>query len=128
MAEILSVVAVFAYAAGGIVCHQLPERSFYWGDWPFPVCARCTGLYVSAAVGFAVWAGVRMRRRGRPIRVEPRWAIAVLAVAAVPTLASLATAVAGVWDPPNAGRALLSMPLGATVGALVAAVVAKDLR
>lgn len=27
-------------------CHQLPERSFYWHGYQFPVCARCTGVYI----------------------------------------------------------------------------------
>lgn len=25
-------------------CHQLPERSFFWKEYQFPVCARCTGV------------------------------------------------------------------------------------
>src|SRR6266478_5422610 len=31
----------------GPICHHLPERTFRmaWGDTPFPVCSRCTGLY-----------------------------------------------------------------------------------
>ncbi|MGN0350826.1 MAG: DUF2085 domain-containing protein [Roseburia sp.] len=27
-------------------CHQMPERSFFIGDWQFPLCARCTGATV----------------------------------------------------------------------------------
>lgn len=27
-------------------CHQLPERSFFWNGRQFPVCARCTGVYL----------------------------------------------------------------------------------
>lgn len=27
-------------------CHQLPERSFFWKDHQFPVCARCTGVAI----------------------------------------------------------------------------------
>ena len=27
-------------------CHQLPERSFFWHGHQFPVCARCTGVYL----------------------------------------------------------------------------------
>ena len=26
------------------ICHQLPERSFYYKSKKFPVCARCTGI------------------------------------------------------------------------------------
>ena len=125
MAVILKFLGVFAFAAGSVVCHQLPERSFHWGEWQFPVCSRCTGLYISAAVGVAAWTVVR---RARPIHIEPRLAIPLLTAAALPTIVSLATAAIGVWDASNAGRALLAVPLGATAGVLVAAVAAKDLR
>ncbi len=27
-------------------CHQMPERSFFYKDYQFPVCARCTGIIV----------------------------------------------------------------------------------
>jgi len=27
-------------------CHQIPERSFYYKGSPFPVCSRCTGVYI----------------------------------------------------------------------------------
>lgn len=27
-------------------CHQLPERSFFYRGWQFPVCARCTGVFI----------------------------------------------------------------------------------
>lgn len=29
------------------VCHRLPERSFHLKGRQFPVCARCTGFYLS---------------------------------------------------------------------------------
>jgi len=28
-------------------CHQIPERTFKIKDHYFPVCARCTGFYIS---------------------------------------------------------------------------------
>lgn len=28
------------------MCHQLPERSFYYRGSQFPVCARCTGVII----------------------------------------------------------------------------------
>ena len=127
MAEIARFIGVCAYAAGSVVCHQLPERSFYWGQWQFPVCSRCTGLYLSGLIGLAAWIAVR-KWRGFSLRVEPRVAIVILATASLPTLLSVATAAAGMWDASNIGRALLAIPLGATAGALVAAVATKDLR
>ena len=30
----------------GIICHRLPERSFFFRGHQFPVCARCTGFYI----------------------------------------------------------------------------------
>ena len=27
-------------------CHQLPERSFFFHGYQFPVCARCTGIII----------------------------------------------------------------------------------
>lgn len=27
-------------------CHQLPERSFFLKGYQFPVCARCTGVFI----------------------------------------------------------------------------------
>lgn len=27
-------------------CHQMPDRSFFFFDYQFPVCARCTGVLI----------------------------------------------------------------------------------
>src|ERR1700704_3352966 len=53
------------YSAGGAICHQLPARSFHSWSAQWPVGARCTGIYVGAAVA-AVVAMVRhgVRERG----------------------------------------------------------------
>ena len=55
--------ALAVYAIGAAVCHQLPERSFHvWGR-QMPVCARCTGIYLGAAVAGIPLLGARHRRR-----------------------------------------------------------------
>lgn len=119
--------AAFAYSVGGVVCHQLPERSFFVAGRQLPVCARCTGLYLGVAAGLIGWFLIRRVRAGHR-QVSPRVALNVFAIAVVPTAVSWATGIVGVWDGSNLTRAVLAVPLGATAGAIVAAVAAKDLR
>ena len=34
------------------ICHRKPERSFFIKGYQFPVCARCTGIYISLLIYF----------------------------------------------------------------------------
>lgn len=36
------------FLKGHIICHGLPERSFHIKGHQFPVCARCTGIYLGS--------------------------------------------------------------------------------
>jgi uncharacterized membrane protein len=124
--------AASTYLIGSLVCHQQPERSFHLGNAQLPVCARCLGLYTGALAGVVGWAaawgaGLTRMRRGIDVSAHLRWRRALI-VAAVPTLASVALGLAGVWDGSNAIRAALAFPLGGTIGAALAAVAAGDLR
>lgn len=38
-------------ALGYSVCHQIPARTFHVEGHAFPLCARCTGMYLGAMVG-----------------------------------------------------------------------------
>ena len=123
--------SALTYAAGSLVCHQLPTRSFRLGAAQYPVCARCAGLYLGALVGGIAWAlfgGVR-RPRGRAAQwLSHGGARRVLLYSAVPTAVSLALAWAGLWDASNAWRAVSALPLGAAAAAIVVAVSLGDLR
>jgi uncharacterized membrane protein len=35
-----------------LICHRKPERSFFIKGYQFPVCARCTGFYISLIAYF----------------------------------------------------------------------------
>ena len=118
----------FLYAAGSVVCHQLPDRSFFLNGRPLPVCARCTGLYLGGMIGFAVWCAWKIAWGWRPVSISPRAAIRLVIVAGVPTALSIGAAITGLWDSSNATRAVLAMPLGISAGSVVAAVFTKDLR
>ena len=36
-------------------CHQMPERSFFYKGYQFPVCARCTGVIISAIIAYVIF-------------------------------------------------------------------------
>src|SRR6185436_8604187 len=55
--------AFSAYAIGSGICHQLPARSFHLWSMQMPVCARCTGIYVGAAVAATI---AMLRQSVRP--------------------------------------------------------------
>jgi uncharacterized membrane protein len=55
-----------ADAIGYAVCHRIDLRSFYFGERQIPLCARCTGQYLGAVVGFVFLNLYRPRRTGRP--------------------------------------------------------------
>jgi uncharacterized membrane protein len=118
----MTFITALVYFAGSLVCHQLPERSFHLSGIQFPVCARCTGLYLGAAVGMvALLAASSTALSYSRARV-------LLLAAALPTVLTAATAWLGWWDPGNAIRAVLALPLGVAVGAIVTAVLARRLR
>lgn len=54
-----------ADAVGYAVCHRIAERSFFVGDRQTPLCARCSGMYLGALLGF-VYLNRLGRRGGMP--------------------------------------------------------------
>jgi uncharacterized membrane protein len=99
------------YAMASTVCHQRPDRSFHTAGVQWPVCGRCAGLYLAAPAGalFALF-GRRRRFTGRD-----RTAIAWLAIAALPTAATLVLEWTGVSTVTSIARALAALPLGAAL-------------
>lgn len=42
--------------AGSIAgCHQMAERSFFFRGYQFPLCARCTGIFLGHIIGFVLY-------------------------------------------------------------------------
>jgi uncharacterized membrane protein len=116
--------ALGVYQLGSIICHQRPERSFHLGSMPFPVCARCTGIYAGAAatgiVALAVMASQERRtsrNTARPhgSRRDVMRSRAALAVCAAPALVTLLVEWAGGRAPSNEIRALSGLALGGGV-------------
>jgi uncharacterized membrane protein len=102
--------AATVYNGAAFICHQRAARSFHVGGIQLPVCGRCTGLYLSGAIG-ALVGWVRSRRPRVPSNTRR-----VVLVAALPTVVSLALEWFGIIDPTNVGRALCALPFGAATG------------
>lgn len=107
-------VSAATYALGSVICHQRPERSLHLAAAQLPVCARCFGLYLGAALGAigALWLSVP-----RAIATS-RWRTVILA-AALPTVVTWSAEVAGLWSTSNPLRLTAALPLGAAVGLTV---------
>jgi uncharacterized membrane protein len=103
--------AVAMYGIGAVICHQLPARTFHLWSAQLPVCARCTGIYLGAALG-----AVAAQGRSAPVGIRARPA---LIGSALPTLATLAFEWTTGITPANWIRALAGLPLGAAVAWVV---------
>jgi uncharacterized membrane protein len=104
--------SALVYGLAALICHQRPERSFATGGVPWPVCARCTGLYAGALLGSL--AALRLeppQAWDRFVQSTRRW----LPVAAAPTLLTLVVEwVSGVM-PGHVVRSASAVPLGAAL-------------
>jgi len=105
--------AAAAYFSGARVCHQQSARSFSTGGVQWPVCARCSGLYLGAPFGAlaAVLAFGRPTARGRLLQ----W----LGMAAVPTALTLGLEWSGAMHVSNFSRFVAALPLGALVALVI---------
>lgn len=125
-APVLSVpIAGILYAAGSLLCHQIPERSFYVAGFQLPVCARCLGLYAGGALGSTavVVAGRAFRARHSAALGQRSLYVATL-LAAIPTMATVVIERGMGWPVSNAARAAAAVPLAAVVAFVVMRAVA----
>ena len=60
---------------GYALCHQLPQRSFFFDGYQSPLCARCTGMYLGFLIGLVF---LIVRRRTHSARMPTASIIAVL--------------------------------------------------
>ena len=110
--------AAAAYRAGALVCHQQDARSLHVAGVRMPVCARCFGLYAGGAMGAAAAAAWLLVRRPATVALGPMRAFAV--AAGMPTLLAWAGEHLAGLTVPGSARAILALPLGAAVAAIVA--------
>ncbi len=110
------------YRIGHVICHQRPERSFYWALHSWPVCARCTGLYAGAAVGVLLALRLSLPDVVRtPVRVR-RYLLIAVAPAVASLLFEWTTGIA----PSNVVRATTGLVAGGVAALLLAAFVREE--
>jgi len=95
------------YLAASRVCHQRPERSFHTAGVKWPVCGRCSGLYLAAPAGALLGAVVLARRRYSAVRL--------LVIAAIPTAITVALEWPHLAEVTNVQRFVTALPLGAAI-------------
>ena len=93
------------YLVAGQVCHQKPARSFHTTGVQWPVCGRCSGLYLAAPLG-AIAALLASRRR------TTRPSVGWLALAAAPTAITFVAEKSGLAEVGNIVRFTSALPLG----------------
>jgi uncharacterized membrane protein len=108
------------YAAGSLICHQLPERSFHLQSFQLPVCARCFGLYAGGAMGSAAAAAVGFTAfaRSAPWR-SSRALYVTTVVAAIPTILTVVAERGFGAAVSNTMRAVAAVPLAGVAAYVV---------
>jgi uncharacterized membrane protein len=105
------------YVVSSTICHRKPERSFHTAGVQWPVCGRCSGLYLGGGIGALIALAVRRSRHAR--HTDAR----LLILTAIPTMITIVLEWPGIYDVANLGRALAAIPLGAAVAVVIAGVV-----
>jgi uncharacterized membrane protein len=113
-------VSLLAYAAGGVLCHQIAERSMHIDGAQLAVCARCTGIYAGAAfvlLTLAVRSSGKAAASGRRGLVDAIWPARLWLLAGVlPTGLTVLLEDTGLSSVSNLQRAAAGVCLGAALG------------
>ena len=98
--------AQVVYRAFAVLCHQLPERSYFIDGHKLAVCSRCTGLYAGFAFTLLLYPLIRSLRT---TTTPPRsW----LLLAAVPLGIDFSLTFFGIWENTHTSRLLTGALLG----------------
>lgn len=99
-------VAAALYRAFAVLCHQLPERSYFIDEHKLAVCSRCTGLYGGFVLTLLLYPLIRsLRNTEFPAR---KWLI----LAAIPLAIDFSLTFFGLWENTHTSRLLTGALLG----------------
>ena len=101
-----STLAQGIYGAFAMLCHQLPERSYFIDGHQFAVCSRCTGVYAGFTLTLLLYPLIRSLRN--TVTPSPKWLI----LAAVPLVIDVAVNFFDFWRNTHTSRLLTGAILG----------------
>src|SRR4030095_1641007 len=107
MAERQFLASAAIYRGLAAVCHQSPERSFYFHGYPMGVCSRCASMYAGSIIGLLLYPFLRDFREGA---FPPRW---VLIGASIPMAIDFTGGVLGLFANTFLSRTLTGILFGA---------------
>lgn len=110
-----------ARAVGYSVCHQIEARSFHIHAQPFPLCARCSGLFLGALLGMIFQAA--QGRKGKMPSVAASIFFGLLALAwvldGVNSFTMLIPSLPSVYQTENWTRLITGTGMGLAVAAFL---------
>ncbi|MBC7119004.1 MAG: DUF2085 domain-containing protein [Methanobacteriaceae archaeon] len=95
------------------ICHRRPDRTFSIGGRRFPVCSRCTGIYIGAFSYFLI-------AYLTPIRYTPVL-VMIATLITIPMILDGLTQLLGLRESNNLLRLLTGLPAGFGLGILTKA-------
>lgn len=107
-----------ADAVGYAVCHRIDARSFHLGNRAFPLCVRCTGMYLGAVLGLFYQAILAPRRTGTPpwrVLVVLGLLVAAFVVDGLNSYLHFFPGAPGLYEPRNIFRLLTGTGMGIVI-------------
>lgn len=109
-------------ALGYVVCHRIESRSFVIGERQFPLCVRCSGMFLGAVVGLVFQAIISPRRAGLPaMQILAAFGLLVLAFIAdgVNSFFHLFQDMPVLYEPLNQFRLFTGTGMGLAISAVL---------
>lgn len=116
---------------GAAICHRLSERSFTVYGRQFPLCARCTGIYLGVFIAFGVLLAAGRSRWGDlphlPILLTLLALIGVMGVDGLNSYSHFFPNFPHVYEPRNWLRLVTGLGAGLAMGLIVFPALAQTL-
>jgi len=107
-------------AIGYAVCHRIETRSFFLGGRQFPLCVRCSGMFLGAVLGLAFQGLISRRRAGTPpwyILIAFGILVAAFALDGINSYLHLFQDAPSLYEPQNRFRLMTGTGMGLVIAA-----------